>query len=530
MTSLIELDMERKKFSDSGVTDYSWPHAIAHFHPFRDDLASSLIAEIRAARKEGRRGSEGLSILLHHLLLEILSIYYCVSVVQGFSAIGRQVVAPRRARIMSPLSMGKSAPPPAIASILSNGPQRPSMWRLPMRIARDIIVTDQIDRRRLLGPDFKNEIIAATVYPLMEEHARYCGARVTFQRPHIWFPERPGIENTEEFVPLVNKVCDIAADAFTHHGTPVPSWFGKSLKAWLGPTIAQIEGWLQIVLNSPKTLPLQLWVGSGGDIWTRILRHAVRIMGGKVTAHDHGTGTGQFVGEMHNNIIEFDFCDQFVTFTPQQAEGLSQHHINPRFLMREDTPEIIGLPSTTRKKEPLLSPKERTPQKVMLVSSWYFGDVVPYQAFISDIAYLDFEVRLLAHLRDWGYEIIYKPHPLITTRPPADFAQRFGGIEINRPSEDVLHEADILILPDPSSTAFATSLESHLPAVFVDLGLFTHSETALNNLRKRCAIVPASCGSDQRVSIEWDELHSALLSLSKLQDNTYFQLFHRHAG
>ena len=269
-------------------------------------------------------------------------------------------------------------------------------------------------------------------------------------------------------------------------------------------------------------------MGSAGDIWTLILRHAVRNNGGEVTAHDHGSGTGQFVGEIHDNIIEFDFCDRFVTFTPEQAKGLREHHVNPHFLIREDIPEITGLPATEKGMNAVQAPEKKTPQKVMLVSSWYYGDVVPYQAFISDIAYLDFEVRLLAHLRDWGFEIIYKPHPFIATRPPADFAKIYGGREINQPVEDVLHEADVLILPDPSSTAFATSLASSIPAVFIDLGLFTHSETASTAIQQRCAIVSAACGPDQRVSIDWDELHTALMLANKSNDNSYFRLFHKH--
>ena len=530
MQNLIQLDMERTKFSDSGVSDYSWPHSTEHLRPFRDDLVSGLVAETRSVRKEGKQGSEGLSILLHHLFLEVLSLYYCVSVIQGYAAMGRQVAAPHRARVMSALSVGKNPPPPAIASILLEGPHRPSAWRLPMRIARDVVVTDKIVRRRLLGPDFGHEIIAATIYPLMEAHANHCGKRVTFRRPHIWFADRPRIKKADELKALVTRVCDIAADAFGRHGVPVPMGFRELFDSWLGHAIAQAEGWLKIVAHARVTLPRQLWVGSGGDIWTRILRHAVRNNGGEVTAHDHGSGTGQFIGEMHDNVIEFDFCDRFVTFTPEQAKGLRQHHLNPRFLMREDIPEIVGLPATVKGQALTKTPKARAPQRVMLISSYYYGDVIPYQAFISDIAYLDFEVRLLSHLRGWGYEIIYKPHPLITTRPPADFADNFGGREIDRPSEQVLSQADILILPDPSSTAFATSLASSVPAIFIDLGLFTHSETALKALKTRCAIVSAVCGPNQRVSIDWDNLRHALVVAPNPGDNTYFQLFHSHAG
>ena len=36
----------------------------------------------------------------------------------------------------------------------------------------------------------------------------------------------------------------------------------------------------------------RLWTGSGGNIWDLMLRHAVLEVGGEVTGHDHGGGSG----------------------------------------------------------------------------------------------------------------------------------------------------------------------------------------------------------------------------------------------
>ncbi|SVD61107.1 uncharacterized protein METZ01_LOCUS413961, partial [marine metagenome] len=166
------------------------------------------------------------------------------------------------------------------------------------------------------------------------------------------------------------------------------------------------------------------------------------------------------------------------------------------------------------------------PKTIMVVSNFYCGDHIVPSACISDVAYCDFEARLLAHLRDWGHKIIYKPRPLIGTRAPSDFAARFDGREENKPSETVLHNADVLILPSPTSTSFATALASKVPSVFIDFGMITHSDNARAALEKCCAIVPAPHGPNNRIVINWDLLRQAITKAPSLDDDTYVSLFH----
>ena len=101
-------------------------------------------------------------------------------------------------------------------------------------------------------------------------------------------------------------------------------------------------------------------------------------------------------------------------------------------------------------------------------------------------------------------------HPTIGTRAPADFAARFGATELQQPSEQVLHLADVAVTLDPMSTAFATTLMSGIPTVFIDFGIFELSAEARRLLSLRCPIVSGWFDDLNRAMVNWDELKAAI--------------------
>jgi hypothetical protein len=157
----------------------------------------------------------------------------------------------------------------------------------------------------------------------------------------------------------------------------------------------------------------------------------------------------------------------------------------------------------------------------MVLSSFYFGDLTTHQAFMPDVPFLDWEARLLAKLQEWGFPTFYKPHPLIITRAPVDMAARFGATELDQPSERVLKLADVLILPDPASTAFATALTSDRPSVFVDFGLFQFNVAARALLDKRCTSVSVPLDATNRPQPDWTALRTAILDAHERRDHGY---------
>ncbi len=248
-----------------------------------------------------------------------------------------------------------------------------------------------------------------------------------------------------------------------------------------------------------------------------MLQWAVRDAGGEAVGHDHGSGNGHVAPEIYRTMFEYEMTDRFATFTTGQAEG-QRAALTPGLLVRPHSVSIEGVGDGQSTVLRMGRVPERPPRKIMVLSSYYFGDVITCEGYIPDLPMLDFEARLIGELKMRGYDVIYKPHPLIVTRPPHDMATRLGGVELDRPSEEVINRADVVLMFDPLSTAFATTLASDRPAVFIDLGLAPLTPSASALLALRAAIVPACFNRDNRIQIDWEKLAAGIEAAPALSD------------
>ncbi|MEP4378219.1 MAG: hypothetical protein ABJ215_08680 [Alphaproteobacteria bacterium] len=516
------LEMENVAIDGDGVRDFFWPVPVGSHKPMRDAAAAQLVAGLRETAGSDSLADQAFFLLAHHFFIDALSLFQASLVTDAFRQAGREPLPPSRGRALAAVLNETAPPAPSIIWHLQNGPGAPRLLRAPLRLARDLMMRDGIIRRRLSGPDYETEIIALGVDEVMAAHARSIDTPVTFRRPHLWFTPRETDLSLVD-APALDRAVEKGMAAFNAGyaagSTCSPAFLETYLREWLHPAMALIVAHLRDLETCGTPIPAQLWTGSGGNIWSRLLRHAVRQRGGRVVAHDHGAGSGQFTDEWFKNIVEFDTCDHFVSFTPTQAEGLAGH-FRPDLLVRADTPTLEGLPAAATKAPPVAGgPKDKP--TVMVLSSFFFGDWVTYQAFMPDVPFLDWEARLLAKLKEWDFPTLYKPHPLIVTRSPMDMAPQFGARELNQPSEKVIHQADVLILPDPSSTAFATALSTDRPAVFADFGLFKFRAPARALLEERCACVPVALDADNRPQPDWDALRNAILGAHEHTNTAY---------
>jgi hypothetical protein len=329
--------------------------------------------------------------------------------------------------------------------------------------------------------------------------------------------------------PVHHKLAASAVEAveagFGAAGTKMHAPSAAAMRVWVAYAIALVEAHIAGACGKP--LPKRLWTGSGGIMWNRMLQWAVRDAGGEVTAFDHGSGNGHVLPEIYRTMFEYENADRFVTFTPMQAEG-QREAMSPDLMI---DPHSIALDNVAeRRSKSAHRPTNDRPLKVMIQSSYYFGDVVTCEGFVPDLAMLDFEARLMAVLRECGYEVIYKPHPLIVTRAPYDVAATFGAIESTKPSEEALHFADVIVMLDPLSTAFATTLQSGKPAVLIDFGLARPTPKARALLAKRAGIVAAEFDAANRVAIDWNALIFAVESAPALSNEQFVNAYYGGAG
>jgi len=149
----------------------------------------------------------------------------------------------------------------------------------------------------------------------------------------------------------------------------------------------------------------------------------------------------------------------------------------------------------------------------MYVPTIYPGEVVDaITGMMSDLVLLDWKVRLLEKLEEWKYNIILKPHPEGFGSVPPHIEEIFGSIINDKPFEQVINQADVLLLDMPASTTFTSSLVSDKPIVLMDFGFNEIEDAAKELLSLRCAIVP--CGFDKynRARVCWEALHEAINS------------------
>lgn len=524
-----QLDMKDVAVSPDGLEDFVWPVAIGAHKPMRDAATRTLVQGLRDLTTRDSLARDAFFLLSHHLIVDLLALFHSSLIAFAFRAAGREPLPPLRGRMLAGVLANQAPNAPLILGHLRRGPPVPKRMRAPLRLARDVTIRDGVVRRRLSGPDYQREIIAVVLDELLAAHARQIEERVTFRRPHLWFAARTVEEGRladDDLAHCFDIAMASLESGLQARNVQMPGFAASYLRDWMRDAMQMTAAHLRALGSCGTPVPKRLWTGSGGNIWSRILRHATRQSGGHVSAHDHGAGAGQFLDEWFKNPIEFDTCDTFVSFTPAQAEGLADH-VRDEFKVRTDAPALVGLSSSAvapaRKRQNAGPTRKPT---VMVLSSFYFGDIATHQAFMPDVPFLDWEARLLGKLQEWGFPAIYKPHPLIVTRPPLDIAKRFGAVELDQPSEQVLHKADVLILPDPASTAFATAVTSDRPAVFIDFGLYRFRPEARRLLEQRCAIVNVPVDGANRPQPDWNALRTAVLHAHERDDSGYAQRYY----
>jgi hypothetical protein len=406
---------------------------------------------------------------------------------------------------------------------LGVGPEVPGRLKAPFRLARDLVMQKQILRRVVRPLDLAQDIISTSVDALPELHASRVDERVVYQRWHVWFGPQTA-KASSEHQRLANRAIEAISAGFAATGTPFDAVCADGLRGWLADAISLVEAHCA---GAPRrsALPRRLWTGSGGIIWNRILQWAVCAAGGTAVGHDHGSGVGHVAPEIYRTMFEYETTDHFATFTENQAEG-HRALFSPHLLA---IPRTVNVEAVADRRAARIRPSRTTtgrPRKVMILSSYYFGDVITCEGFVPDLAMLDFEVRLIAELKLRGYEVIYKPHPLIVTRPPHDMAARLGAVELDRPSEEVLHLADVVLMSDAMSTAFASTLASDRPAVLVEFGLAPLTPKARALLMSRAPIVSARFDDQNRVQIDWDELAAAIEAAPRLDDGGFIDAYY----
>ena len=439
-----------------------------------------------------------------------MSVYQGVAVARRFGELGRRLETAKDSRMLGPIARGETPRPSGLFDDLVRGiPRAGGRGRPSFHRTLTHLHWNGASPRILRSLDVRSEVVAIQNLPLVDIRARMESAFVRFMNPAQWFPQLESGTPSTVSKADASRAIDGAVEAFrigfAAGNEDLPDHLARYLRDWTAEAMRLSDLRLAAILKDPHKVPERLWAGSGGGIWSRVLRHATRRLGGTVTGHDHGNGAGHLISATPS-IAEFEGCDTFVTYTRAQADGLRKSATEGPQLS-DSIPEIIAVqdwqkcPSGARGNDGVK--RVRSPiHKIMFASICYPGEMLHYFPLIPTPVAADWHARLIAQVRGWGYEML--------------FTERF---------EDVFASADAIMFDSPMTTTFGLALASEKPVVLIDLGRAVFRPEALALLEGRCRVVWAWFDEENRLQTDWDELRSAIEESRDLMDPAFVQSY-----
>lgn len=140
---------------------------------------------------------------------------------------------------------------------------------------------------------------------------------------------------------------------------------------------------------------------------------------------------------------------------------------------------------------------------------------------LPDAVYWDFQLHIVEALLRLKIDLLCKPHP------EGHFAGRENPIAAiaptsSRPFEEHLDDADVFVFDAPTSTTFMEAMCTRRHVVLIDR-FYPINPAVMPHIQNRCAIVPVTADSHNRVRVDPDQLADAIFARTKAVDPTYFR-------
>ncbi len=473
---------------------------------------------------------------------EALSMYQAYAVYRRFRSDNIDLTPPKGSRIYKAFINNEPISKPGIINQLRKPPIGPSELGLMARSVRDFIYRKPVPftYSRIFNSD-KVPVLTG-VNPLAFAHAHGIPERVVMGHRSTWFTTvAPQLEDRHRQLisshPIVQQIGDVFRAAFLAGGEELPDRYIAYLCDLFVNMAAICESHIEKILANQRALPQVLWTGSGGNMWDRILRHAVKENGGSVIGHDHGPGAGYY-SPMLKPFADYIACNKFITYTDAQVDGLARS-FDDRFCPTSQIPKVLTLreiiaegggtaidspvvsPSIPKSKKTLSSSIQN---KIMYLDFAYDGELTRPMPKPNIYASIKWQRRLFDKLKTLGYEVANKYHPechyLPVTMKRLLNVPAIGGFV-----DEQIQCTDFLILMHPTSSAVSTILKSTKSIIYIDFNLVKLHADAREALEKRVAIVSGAIDEHNDLDIDWAELESALLRAPMLRDNTFLELY-----
>jgi hypothetical protein len=528
----LNLDTASLDLDASGLANFYWPLARAEQQAQRDVTLGHFATIIREGFEGGSQDSWLLGMFIHWLLAESSAMFRMTAVVRRTTKTGRLLRFPAQSRLYSAVggshcvdfSRGH------FFQILCNGPMRHGVLLGSAVKARRSLVWNG-KRIRSLLPARHGDVVACHRTLLLDLHATLESRQVKQTLFEEWFEPIPTNSSSKPLGRITVEQCiDAIRVGYMAGGEDLPDSQVQYFRNFLEGISHHVRYHFSRLSRLKTRLPRELWTGSGGSIYSRMLRNAVRGEGGKVIGHEHGAGEAHLAYFSAKTFIEYESADEFYTYSWEGADALAQT-FNPEWHVRRERPEIraLGERGNTSCAGPHFPSKDPgSVRKIMYPSTALLGERVTLDHFIGDYVYVDWSARLIASLRRFGYQVLHKPHPGGDNRYPNGFASRFGAEEMFQPFEQAQWSADALVLDFSRSSTFPVALATNKPVIYIDFGLERWHPAARHLLECRAKVVRGWIDDDNRFQVDWEEVQAAIPQACCLTDSTIVDRYYSH--
>tara|TARA_R110002096_G_scaffold94635_6_gene212926 strand:- start:23386 stop:24972 length:1587 start_codon:yes stop_codon:yes gene_type:complete len=526
MNQFLSLNTESLEFNDSGVVDYLWPITHDEIISFRNNFSLKLYSHLREKGIEHNDDNELLWLHAAQCVQFAMSLFNASVVIERFNGLNVKPFWGDNDQIYLNISKKKKLASNNSLKVLQKGLPEVSRIRKLLRPLNTFVTNDGLIRKSKHHFNTK-DIFTFSVSPLIESHVKENRGNVVFWLFADWYPSGPTHEN--KLPPGASKNCllglgEVLNESFKSMGVKLDEFLMESYIEQIKYSTRYIQFYKDSLEKNNK-IPKIFWCGTAGNPWNRIMARVVSKNNGHVVGHDHGTSSGSWVTSLIETMTEFNYVDDFYTYTNEMALGII-NGLNKKLLINENkTINIIGL-NNSKESKLVKTNKSSGIKNIMYVATTYAsGSDILIEPIYADMVVLDWQYRLFRHLQKMGMTMYFKTHPESICLPPNDF-KRFNVNVLFGKFEDEYEKADILIFDSPQSSTFITALKSNLPIILIDTGRVVYQTKAIEKLKKRVNIIKASVSRENRINFDFEKLTDAIKNIGMLDNNEFLNEFY----
>ncbi len=525
---LKSLKLSNQMFTNNGIKNFTWPinreecrQALSSYMHFLPDFYMTH-----------QHQDLWLLEILNSLLIVYLGGLYEGSLLKQRTS--KNIILPNHTTSWQTLfsNAGSQLLLPIAIERLEQGLVLPTFKRW-LRIFKSKKMSNGMMARPIMLVPNKDVIVSTGISPLIHLHTETTNKPIYLCPLYEWFyplekKERKRISTSQINSELVHAYTNAVDKLFKDHDCTISTAAKQGLYDWVTTMAGYIRVYAERVRKKPQHIPRQLWIGSSGILWNRLLAHEVRQSDGSVVGHDHAMGSN-FSKNNYMSMVEMRDVDCFMTFSEPYANSLRASHrrLNPD----KPCPALLypNKNQSLKKKISKVKPKKinsasKPTKTILYIQPMMRGDLCGPSPLMPDLVAADWQVRLWSQLLKFGYQILVKPHPETKTNFNQSFFSDHGVKIIYEKFEDVYHQGDILLYDYTMTTTFGTGLLTDLPVTLIDFGYTELDEEYLQLLKKRCAIITGHYDKDNRAQVDWQLLKQGLTDSLFLSDTSYTDL------